>query len=107
MSNWVSIFTLLVVILINGCAAPPKPNARSDFEELCQTLGKTDGKISKEDLLAAVSDREQAEKIFDMCEKNKQGFLTVEEAARQDWAIRQLLMLYLPPKLPPPRGGRK
>ena len=107
MSNCISIFILIVAIFINGCATPPKPNARSDFEELCQTLGKTDGKISKEDLLAAVSDREQAEKIFDMCEKNKQGFLTVEEAARQNWAIRQLLMLYLAPKLPPPRGGRK
>ncbi len=107
MSNWISIFILLAVILINNCAAPPKPNARSDFEELCLSLGKTDGKISKEDLLAAVRDREQAEKIFDMCEKNKQGVPTVEEAARQAWAIRQLIMLNQPPKLPPPRGGRK
>ena len=103
----ITIFILLAAILINGCAAPPKPAARSDFKELCLALGKTDGKISKEELLAAVKDKEQAEKIFDMCEKNQEGLLTVEEAARQTWAIRELLRLTPPPKLSPPRGGRK
>ena len=103
----ITIFILLAAILINGCAAPPKPAARNDFEELCLALGKPDGKISKEELLAAVKDKEQAEKIFDMCEKNKEGLLTVEEAARQTWAIRELLRLTPPPKLSPQRGGRK
>ncbi len=100
-------FILLAAILINGCAAPTKPVTRNSFEELCLALGKTDGKISKEELLAAVKDREQAEKIFDMCEKNKEGLLTVEEAARQTWAIRELLRLTPPPKLTPPRGRGK
>ena len=103
----VTLFSLLAAILINGCAASPKTATRSHFEELCQALGKTDGKISKEELLAAVKDKEQAEKIFDMCEKNKEGLLTVEEAQRQTWAIRELLRLTPPPKLSPPQGGRK
>jgi hypothetical protein len=103
----VTLFSLLAAILINGCAASPKPAARSDFEELCQALGKTDGKISKEELLAAAKNKEQAEKIFDMCEKNQEGFLTVEEANRQNWAIRELLRFTPPPKVSPPRGGRK
>ena len=103
----VILFGLLAAILLNGCATSPQPAARSDFAALCQALGKTDGKISKEELLAAVKDKEQAEKIFDMCEKNKEGLLTVEEAQRQTWAIRELLRLTPPPKLSPPRGGRK
>ena len=78
----VALISLLAVILITGCAASPEPVTRSDFEELCQALGKTDGKISKEDLLAAAQNKKRAEKIFDLCEKNKEGLLTVDEAER-------------------------
>ena len=97
----------LAAILINGCSTPPKPADRNSFAELCLALGKTDGQISKDELLAAVKDKEQAEKIFDSCDKNQQGFLTVDEAARQTWAIRELLRLTPPPRLIPPRGGGK
>jgi hypothetical protein len=103
----VALFSWLAASLINGCAVSPQPAARSDFAELCQAIGKTDGKISKAELLAAARDKEQAEKIFDLCEKNQEGFLTVEEAKRQNWAIRELLRLTPPPKVSPPRGGRK
>jgi len=103
----ITIFIWLTAILINGCAAPPKPAARSDFEELCLALGNSRGKISKDELLAAVKDKEQAEKIFDRCQKNPEGLLTVEEAARQNWAIRELLRLTPPPKLTPPPGRGK
>jgi hypothetical protein len=103
----VALVSLLAAILINGCAASPQPAARSDFAELCRAIGKTDGKISRAELLAAARDKEQAEKIFDMCEKNQEGFLTVKEAERQNWAIRELLRFTPPPKVSPPRGGRK
>ena len=103
----VALFSLLAAILINGCATSPQPAAGSDFAELCQALGKTDGKISKAELLAVARDKEQAEKIFDRCEKNQEGFLTVEEAKRQNWAIRQLLQFTPPPKVSPPPAGRK
>ncbi len=66
MLNLVILISLLAAILINVCAASPKPATMSDFEELCRALGKTDGKISKEDLLAAAQNKEQAEKIFDL-----------------------------------------
>lgn len=105
--KWVTLVSLLAALLIIGCAASPQPAARSDFAELCQALGKTDGNISKEELLAVAKNKEQAAKIFDMCEKNQQGFLTVKEAERQTWAIRELLRLTPPPVLTPPRGGRK
>jgi hypothetical protein len=98
---------LLVVILASGCATAPQSAARSDFEKLCRSLGAQDGKVSKEELLAAVQDKAQAEKIFDLCDANKDAFLTVEEAERRDWAIRQLLRLTPAPKLAPPPAGRK
>lgn len=101
------IFILLAAISINGCAASPKPVADNSFEELCLALGKTDGKITKAELLAAVKDKAQAEKIFDSCEKSPEGVLTVEEAARQTWAIRELIRLTPPPRVIPPRGGGK
>lgn len=101
------IFVLLAAILIGGCETPPKPADRDSFAELCLALGKTDGKISKAELLAAAKDKEQAEKIFDRCEKSPEGLLTVDEAARQTWAIRELLRLTPPPRLIPPRGGGK
>ncbi len=103
----IAVFIALSALLINGCATTPEPEAKKSFAELCQALGKTDGKISKDELLAAARDKEQAEKIFDMCEKNRQGFLTVEEATRQTWAIRELLRLTPPPKLAPPVGRSK
>ena len=99
------IFISLTAILINGCATAPED--RDSFAELCQALGKTDGKISKAELLAAVKDKEQAEKILDQCELSPEGVLTVEEARRQNWAIRELIRLTPPPRLIPPKRGGK
>ncbi len=107
MLNLLVIIIWLAAILTGGCAAPSQPAAGDSFAELCQALGKTDGKISKEELVAAARDKEQAGKIFDMCEKSPQGVLTVEEAARQNWAIRELIRLTPPPRLTPPRSGGK
>jgi hypothetical protein len=103
----VTLFSLLAAILLNGCAASPPSAARSDFAEMCQALGITNGKISKEEFVAGAKDKQEAEKLFDMCEKNRQGYLTVEEAERQNWAIREMFKLTPPPVLTPPRGGRK
>lgn len=100
-------FILLAAILINGCETPSKPADQDSFAELCQALGKSDGKISKEDLLAVVKDKKKAEIIFDSCETNPQGVLTVDEARRQNWAIQELLRLTPRPRLIPPRGGGK
>ena len=101
------IFIWLAAILISGCETSPKPADRDSFAELCQALGKTDGKINKAELLAAAKDKAQAEKIFDQCELSPEGVLTVEEARRQNWAIRELIRLTPPPKVVPPRGGGK
>jgi hypothetical protein len=99
----------LIAILTSGCATPPSEGDRASFAELCQALGKTDGKISKEEFLAAIpiENREQAAKLLDQCELSPEGVLTVEEWRRENWPIRELIRLTPPPKLTPPRGGRK
>ena len=105
----IGIFILLAAILISGCETPPSPADRASFAELCQALGKTDGKISKEELLAAVAikDKEQAAKLFDQCQLSPEGVLTVEEWRRENWPIRELLRFTPPPRIiPPPRGGK-
>ena len=103
------IFILLAAILTSGCETPSKPADQASFAELCQALGKTDGKISKADLLAsvAIEDKEKAAKLFDQCQLSPEGVLTVEEWRRENWPIRELIRLTPPPRVIPPRGGGK
>jgi hypothetical protein len=91
-------------ILFSGCTSPPSPFDRASFAELCQALGKKDGKISKEELLAAVDlkDKEKAAKLFDQCQLSPEGVLTVEERRRENWPIRELIRLTPPPRVVPP-----
>ena len=98
----------LASLLISGCATSPSEADRASFAELCQALGKTDGKITKEEFLAAVpaENRERAAKLLDQCQLSPEGVLTLEEYRRQNWPIRELIRLTPPPRVIPPRGGK-
>ena len=104
----VFIAVCLGVLLIYGCTTSPSEADRASFAELCQALGKKDGKISKEEFLAAipVENRERAAKLLDQCELSPEGVLTVEEWRRENWPFQELLRLTPPPRvIPPLRGG--
>ncbi len=98
----------LTFIFINSCATPFEPTDRESFAALCQALGKTDGKINKEEFLAAIPSekRERAAQLLDQCELSPEGVLTVEEWRRENWQIRELMKLTPPPRLIPPRGSK-
>jgi hypothetical protein len=71
-------FLLLILILALGCAGGPTSTTQAskssyEFKRLCQAVGATNGKISREQFLAA------AAKLFDAYDVNRDGYITEEE----------------------------
>jgi len=66
-----------------GCAPmSPAPTAasRSEFRQLCKSVGAEGGKLGRQHFLAQAKDKDAAAKLFDACDVNQDGFVTEEEA---------------------------
>ncbi len=106
--NLLRVLLPAVLLLILGCASTPEPttdSSRQEFRRLCKSLGVKGDRISKEEFLSKVIDRESAAKIFEACDANKDGYIT-EEEARADYleSMKSQAIRLTTPPLPSRRG---
>ena len=74
-------YMFLVFLTITlACATISIDSSRQEFRRLCNTIGFKGNKISKQEFLSKVVDREAAEKIFNACDSNQDGYVTEDEA---------------------------
>lgn len=81
---WIATTVILLVALLTvaGCAStmPPAAKSKGDYNTLCYFVGKKQqAPITKEEFVAHAKDKEQAEKVFLMCEPSKDQILTKDE----------------------------
>jgi len=98
----VLIWTLAMVVLLGGCAATQTQTGRADYESLCAALN-TDrsGPISKQKYVSGAKDKQEAEKLFQLCDTNKDNYLDFEEYQKQRWVIYNMIQMPPPPTLQP------
>ena len=84
--NLLRFVLLTVLILALGCGGGPgtttttSKNTSYEFKKLCQTLGASDNRISREQFIAASKDKQVAAQLFDSCDVNRTGYITEKEA---------------------------
>jgi Ca2+-binding EF-hand superfamily protein len=96
-------FRILVLVwtlglLLSACAStsPQTQASGGNFAALCRNIDTNhDGKISREEFLAAAKNKEEAATIFDMCDVEKQGSITYEQAYREDM-LQEVIRLTTP-----------
>jgi hypothetical protein len=91
-SGIIALVTLLVALLMAGCATTEDKKAQADRNNLCSVLDTNrDGKITPEEFMARTNDKNKGLEVFRKCDTGKKGYLTYDEV----WDNRQLL----PPEL--------
>jgi Ca2+-binding EF-hand superfamily protein len=101
----VLIWTMAVVVLLGGCAATQTQTSdRKDYEGLCAALDKDrKGYVSKQDFVSGAKDKQQAEKLFQLCDTNNEERLSFEAYQKQQSLIHNLFELPPPPTVQPIR----
>ncbi len=85
-------------LLLSACASttPQTQTSQGNFGALCQNIDTNhDGKISREELLAAAKNKEEAATIFDMCDVEKQGSVTYDQASSNN-KLQEVIRLTTP-----------
>ena len=97
-SGRIALVFMVAALLTAGCATPQDKQAQAEKDALCSVLDTNhDGKISKEEFMARVTDKNKGLEVFEKCDTDKKGYLTYDEI----WSQR----LHLPPEItmtPPP-----
>ena len=97
-SGRIALVFMLAALLMAGCATPQDKQAQAEKDALCSALDTNrDGKISKEEFMARVTDKNKGLEVFQKCDVGNKGHLTYDEI----WSQRMLL----PPEItmtPPP-----
>jgi hypothetical protein len=96
----VRILVLILTLgpLLSACASttPQTQTSQGNFGSLCRNIDtNNDGKISREELLAAAKNKEEAGAIFDMCDAEKQGSVTYDQAS-SDNRLEEVIRLTTP-----------
>jgi hypothetical protein len=62
-------------------AAEAQKSPKSEFRALCNNIAASGGglKITKDEYLAASKDKAKAERVFNMCDVKKRGYITDED----------------------------
>jgi hypothetical protein len=95
--NLLRAFCLLILILALGSCGGPTTTTSSqaaktgyEFQRLCSTLGSTDGKISRQQVLASAKDKQAADQLFNACDLNRDNFITQQEATQAPYSFENL-----------------
>ena len=81
------VLILTLALQLSSCASttPQMQTSGGNFAALCRNIDANhDGKISREEFLAAAKNKEEAATIFDMCDVDKQGSVTYDQASRDN-----------------------
>ena len=75
-------FILVAAMLAASCAPLEEPESQRQYHSICNVIAKGGGgKISKQEFMAAAKNKEEAEKVYEMCDPNNTGYITEEVAA--------------------------
>jgi Ca2+-binding EF-hand superfamily protein len=100
----VLIWTMAVMVLLGGCASTETQTSRKDYESLCAALDKDRrGTISKEEFTSGAKDKQEAARLFQLCDTNQDGQLSFEEYQRRQFLIHNVFELPPPPQVVPRR----
>jgi hypothetical protein len=101
---WIATIVILLAALLTvaGCAStmPPAPaQSKTDYNTLCHFVGKKQqAPISKEEFVSAAKDKQQAEKVFLMCQTKKDQILTQEEFDSLKPELKQQVIRLVTPR---------
>ena len=97
--NWILVLVLVLGLLVNCCATTTQETTQRNFTGLCQAIGmQHGGKITKEDLLAAAKNKDEAATLgalYDLCDVEHKGYITSDELARSN-RLQQVIRLTTP-----------
>ena len=97
--KWILGSVLAMGLLVNSCATTTQETTKSNFVGLCQSIGlKHAGKITKEELLAAAKNKEEADTLsalYDLCDVQHKGYITSDELAQSN-RLQQVIRLTSP-----------
>ena len=98
------IWMVAVLVLLGGCAATQPQASAKDYQSLCAALDQDrDGKISQQEFQSGAKDKQEAARLFQLCDTDKDGYLSLEEYHNQKLAIDNLIGLTPPPVVRPLR----
>ena len=103
-SGRIALVFMLTALLMAGCATPQDKQAQAEKDALCSVLDTNrDGKISKEEFMARVTDKNKGLEVFQKCDVGNKGHLTYDEVWSQRMLIPPGLIIYTPPVVRPVR----
>ena len=81
--NWILVSVLAMGLLVNCCATTTQETTPRKLPALCRSIDTNhDGKITKEELLAAAKNKEEAAALYDLCDVQHKGYVTYDELSR-------------------------
>ncbi|MFZ5447481.1 MAG: hypothetical protein ACOZFS_02435 [Thermodesulfobacteriota bacterium] len=93
--NWILVMILTMGLLVNSCATTQETTQPS-FPALCRAIDSNqDGKITKEELLAASKNKEEAAALYDLCDVQRKGHITYSELSQSN-RLQQVIRLTTP-----------
>ena len=103
-SGRIALVFMLAALLMAGCATPQDKQAQAEKDALCSALDTNrDGKISKEEFMARVTDKNQGLEVFQKCDVGNKGHLTYDEIWSQRMMLPPEITMTPPPTLRPVR----
>ena len=103
-SGRIALVFMLAALLMAGCATPQDKQAQAEKDALCSALDTNrDGKISKEEFMARVTDKEKGLEVFQKCDVGNKGHLTYDEVWSQRMMLPPEITMTPPPTLRPVR----
>jgi Ca2+-binding EF-hand superfamily protein len=94
--NWILVLILAMGLLVNCCATTTQEATPENFPALCRNIDTNhDGKITKEELLAAAKNKEEAASLYDLCDVQKKGHVSYDELSQSN-RLQQVIRLTTP-----------
>ena len=85
--NLLRVLLIVALIVTLGSVEAPEPPLPRPLrmsvpilKKLCQTVGATNNRITREQFIAAAKDKKVAAQLFDACDVERTGVLTEQEA---------------------------
>ena len=95
---------VLAALVMSGCAITQEKKMSAEDLALCAALDKDgDRRITKEEFMARVTDKNKGLKVFEKCDLDRKGYLTYDEIRTRRMMLPPELMIYTAPVLRPVR----